>query len=88
MADETVGVDIVEGEQLLRPLEPAVGRAEALGVADGCPRAPRQGPQLERAALIEADDRAIFGAALVEVEDAVFFTSKSGSGDCFQVFVC
>ena len=52
-------MDIVEGEQLLRPLGPAVGGAEALGVADGCPGAPPKRPQLERAALVEADDGAV-----------------------------
>ena len=33
LADETVGVDVVESEQLLGTVEPAVGRAEALGMA-------------------------------------------------------
>ena len=59
LADETVGVDVVEGEQLLRPLEPAVGGAEALGVADGRPGASPKRPQLERAVLVEAGDGAV-----------------------------
>ena len=88
LADEAVGMDIVEREQLLSAVEPAVGGAEALRVADRCPGASPKRPQLERATLVEADDGAIWRIALVEVEDAVFFTSKSGSGDCFQVFVC
>lgn len=88
LADEAISVHVVEGEQLLRPLVAMVGGPEALGMPDRCPAAPGQRPQLERAALVEADDRTAFGAALVEVEHAVFFTSNSGSGDSFQVFVC
>ena len=88
LADEAVGVDVVESEQLLGAVEPAVGGAEALRVTNPGPAAPRQGPQLEWATLVEADDGAVCRTAFVEVEDAVFFTSKSGSGDCFQVFVC
>jgi len=88
LGHEAVGMDIVEGEQLLRPLEPPVGRPEALRMAHWRPAPSRQRPQLERAALVEADDGATFRAPLVEVEDSVFFTSNSGSGDCFQVFVC
>lgn len=88
LADEAVGVHIVEGEQLLRPRQPAVGRPEAPGLADPGPAATGQRSQFERAALVEADDRSAFRTALVEVEDAVFLTSNSGSGDCFQVLVC
>jgi len=88
LADETVGVDVIEGQQLLRAMETAVGGPEALGMADERPAPARQRPQFERAALVEADDGPVLRAAFVEVEDSVFFTSNSGSGDCFQVLVC
>lgn len=86
--DEAVGMDVVEGVDLLGALEPPVGGPEALRMTDSRPAPSRQRSQLERAALVEADDRAVLRAALVEVEDAVFFASNSGSGDCFQVLVC
>jgi len=88
LADEAVGVDIVERQQLLGAVQPPIRRAEALGMADLRPAAPSQWSQFKRAALVEADDRPTCGAALVEVEDTVFFTSNSGSGDSFQVLVC
>jgi hypothetical protein len=88
LADEAVGVDIVKGQQLLGAMQPPIGRAEALRVADRRPAATGERPQFERAALVEADDRPTCGAALVEVEDSVFFTSNSGSGDAFHVLVC
>lgn len=88
LADETIGMDVVEGQQLLCALEPPVGRPEALGMAHWRPALAGQRSQFERAALVEADDGAVLRALLVEVEDAVFFASNSGSGDCFQVLVC
>lgn len=88
LAHEAIAVDIVEGEQLLGAVEPPVGRPEALWMANGRPASSSKGPQFERATLVEADDGGTFGAAFVEVEDAVFFDSNSGSGDCFQVLVC
>lgn len=88
LAHEAVGMHVVEGEELFGALEPPVGRPEALGMANGRPAVAGERSQLERAALVEADDRATLGAALVEVEDAVFFPSNSGSGDSFHVLVC
>ena len=88
LADETVGMDVIEGKELFRAFIAVVGCPEPLRMPDRCPAATGQRSQFERAALVEADDRAVVGAALVEVEDAVFFTSNSGSGDCFQVLVC
>ena len=88
LADETVGVDVIEGEELLGAMQSPVRRPEALGMANRRPTTAGQWPQLEWATLVEADDRATLGAAPVEVEDSVFLTSNSGSGDCFHVFVC
>jgi len=88
LAHQAIGVDIVEGEQLLGAVQSPIGRPEALGMADGRPAATGQWSQFKRAAFVEADDRASLRTACVEVEDAVFFTSNSGSGDCFQVLVC
>jgi len=88
LADEAVGMDVVKGEELLRALEATIGCPEAPGMPSLRPTLAGERPQFERAALVEADDRPVFRAALVEVEDAVFFDSKSGSFDSFQVFVC
>ncbi len=88
LADETVGMHVVEGEQLLRPLEPPVGGAQALGTANGGPAPAMQGAELQRAALVVADHRPARRRRGVEFEEGVFFTSKSGSGDCFQVLLC
>lgn len=88
LADQAVGMHIVEGEELFRSLQPPVGGAKALGMAFGGPAAAVEGTQFQRTALVEADHRPVFGRRRVEVEDAVFFRSNSGSGDSFQVFVC
>lgn len=88
LANEAIGMDVVEGEELFRPFVTVVGCPEALGMADRRPAASGQGPQFERSALVEADDRPTFRTAFVEVENTVFFPSNSGSGDCFQVLVC
>ena len=44
-------------------------------------------PELQRPELVEADHYAVWRRLLVEVQDAPFFSSKSGSLDCFQVLV-
>ena len=75
LAHEAVGMDIVEGEQLLRALQAPVGRPETLWMTGAEPAPAGQRSQLERAALVEADDRAVLWAALVKVEDGVFLTS-------------
>jgi hypothetical protein len=87
LGDEAVGMDVVEGVDLLGALEPAVGGPEALGTADRRPASSGQRSQLERSTLVETDDRPVLRTALVEVEDAVFFASNSESGDSFQVLV-
>ena len=73
LANEAVGMDIVEGEELLGALQSPVGRPEALRVTGAEPALPGQRSQLERAALVEADDRTVLWALFVEVEDGVFF---------------
>ena len=88
LADEAVGVNVVEGEELLGSLEAAVGCPKPPGMTFLGPALAVQRPQFERATLVEADDCPVLGRRLVEVEDAVFFTSNSGSFDSFQVFVC
>src|SRR3989337_2444011 len=44
--------------------------------------------QLQGAALVEADHCSAFRRRGIEVEEAVFLTSKSGSGEAFQVLGC
>ena len=88
LADETVGVNVVKGEELFGALEAEVGCAKSPGMTFLGPTLAVQRSQLERATLVEADDRPVLGRRLVEVEYTVFFTSNSGSFDSFQVFVC
>ena len=88
LADETVGVNVVEGEELLGSLETAVGCPEPPGMTLPGPALAVQRSQFEWTTFVEADDGAVLGRCLVEVEYAVFFTSNSGSFDSFQVFVC
>lgn len=88
LAYQAIGMNIVEGKELFRPLEPAIGGAEPLRMTDPGPASARQGSQFEGAALVEADDRSVLRTALAEVEDGVCFTSNSGSGDAFHVLVC
>lgn len=88
LAHKAVSVDIVEGKQLFCAMQPPIGRPEPLRMANGRPASSSKRPQFKRATLVEADDSPTRGAAFVEVENAVFFDSNSGSGDCFHVFVC
>lgn len=85
---ETFGMYVIKGQKLLRALQPAVGGAETLGMAAALPGAPVERPQLQRTTFVKADYRSSFRRGMVEVEDAVFFTSNAVSGDSFQVFEC
>ncbi len=84
-AAEDVGVDVVEAEERLGAQRPAVGRAHPHRVSAARPAHASEGPELERAELVEADDRRALRAALVEGADARAFGPKSGSSECFQV---
>src|SRR3989304_5824933 len=82
--DKTVGVDVIEGQELLGALKPAVGSTQAFGMMARPPRASVDRSQLQRTTLVEADYGPSLRRSVVKVEDTVFFTSNSGSGDSFQ----
>jgi hypothetical protein len=84
-ATEAVGVDVVEAEELLGTLEPAVGGPAPEGLALLGPGQATDRLELEGAPLVETDYRRALRAAFVEGADAFFFRSKSGSWDVFQV---
>ena len=86
-ADKAFGVDIIESQKLLGALKPSVGSPQAARLTAWTPGAPMDGAKLKGAALIEANYRSACRGSVVEVEDAVFFTSNCGSGDSFQVLV-
>lgn len=88
LADEAIGMNVVERQQLLCPLQPPIGRTEALRMPRRKPLSSRQRPQFGRSALVEADDRSVRRTALVEVEEGVLFTLYSASFDAFHVLVC
>jgi len=87
-SDEALGVNIVEGQQLLGALKPAVGGPQTFGVAAPLPMPAMDRAQFERTTFIEADYSVPLRRRMVEIEDAVFLTSNAGSGDSFQVFEC
>ncbi len=78
----------LSGGQRLGALEPPIGRPETGRVSGWRPRTPVERTQFQRAALVETDHRPTWRRRGVEVEDAVFFASNSGSGDSFQVLLC
>lgn len=84
-AHQAIAVHVIEPQELLGPLDPAVGGALAARMPD--PSQPPAGdrPQLQRPPLVEADYRSAVGPPLVEAEDPCFVASNAGSGDCFHV---
>src|SRR5262249_9628217 len=76
---QAIGVDVVEAEELFRALEPAVGRSPAqwplpMRPGDSTDRLELQGPP-----FVEANYRRERRTLAVELSDAFFFRSKSGS---------
>jgi len=80
-------VNVVESQQLFCSGSPGICRPVALGVSCPSPRDTAHGSQFHGPELVKAHDVALCGSPVVEFQNAVFFTSKSGSGDSFQVFV-
>ena len=84
-AIETVGLDIVEAEELLDAMPAMVRRAPPLrppaaGPSDAADRA-----DFQRAPFVEADYGRARRALPIEAADAFFFRSKSGSEEVFHV---
>jgi len=86
-AGQTIVMDIVEGEQLFRSLLAVVGCPQPLRLFLFRPTVSGHGLEFHRAKLIETDHRSLWGSFGVELQKAVFFDSKSGSGDSFHVLV-
>jgi len=84
---KNVGVDVIEGQELLHAGGSVVRCPEPLGMSSASPGVSVDWTQLHRAKLVETDNVSIRRLPVVEFQNAVFFTSKSGSGDSFQVFV-
>jgi len=84
---EHIPVDVIEAKELLRSCRLAIGGPYALRVPLPGPGHPGNRAKLHRSELIEADSVGTWRSFRIEFQNAVFFTSKSGSGDSFQVFV-
>jgi len=84
-AHQAVVVDVIEPEKLFRALHAAIGRSLSSRMPDSSQPHARDGTQLQRPPLVEANHRSASGPPLIEAEDARFFASNAGSGDCFQV---
>lgn len=86
--DHLSGAHVVSRQQMADAVAARVGGALALGPAPALPGPAGLGPQFERAELVDADYLlAPLLRRAVEPLGGVFFTSKSGSADCFQVLV-
>jgi len=88
VTDHPAAAHVVSGEQLAHAVAARVGGALAMGAASALPGSAGLGPQFQRTEFIDADY--LLAPRLrraVEALRGVFFTSKSGSVDCFQVLV-
>jgi hypothetical protein len=82
-----ISMNVVESQKLFCPSSPGICCPMALRVSLSSPRDTGHGSQFHGPELVKANNMALSGSAVVEFQNAVFFTSKSGSGDSFQVFV-
>lgn len=84
---DDVSMNIIECQKLLCPSSSGVGRSVPFWMPLSRPRNTRHGSQFHGAELIKAHNMTLWRSSFVKFQNAVFFTSKSGSGDSFQVFV-
>src|SRR5262249_51470416 len=84
-ATETIRMNIVEAQELLGPLGPAIRGAHALGPSPAAPGDPAQRLELQGTPLVEADPRRPRRTGLIELADPFFFRSNAGSSEVFQV---
>lgn len=87
LTDQAVGVHVAEAQELLHALQPLVRRSQSLWLPLRVPPTALVRAQLQGTHLIKTYYDAVFWFLLIKVEDAPFFSSKSGSFDCFQVLV-
>ena len=84
-ARETVGMDIIEAQELFGPMGAPVGRPQPRRLAGAGPGHASDRPEFQEPPLVEAHYRRARRAAPVEASDAFFFRSKAGSVEVFQV---
>src|SRR4030095_9098952 len=82
---ETVGMDIVEAQELFDAVAAMVGRAPAHGLAAAGPGDASDRTDFQRPPFVEADYGRARRASPIEPPDAFFLRSKSGSAEVFQV---
>src|SRR6516225_1664810 len=84
-ATETVCVNIIESQELLRAFQTAISRSHAPRVFLSSPSQTPDGLQIQRAPLVETHYCAMRRAASVERPNAFFLRSNAGSFEVFQV---
>jgi len=82
---ETVGVDVVEAEELLDAVPAMIGRAPAPRLPAAGPGHAADRPDFQRAPFVEADYGRARRALPIELTDAFFLRSKLGSEEVFHV---
>lgn len=82
-----IGVYVVEAQELLCASLLGIRRSYALRMAGATPGDARNWAQFHGTEFVKADNATIWWCFFIKFQNAVFFTSKSGSGDSFQVFV-
>lgn len=82
-----IAMNVVESQELFRARFLGVGSTNSLGMTPWRPAQSGHWTQLHGAKLVEADHMAVRRRFGIESQNTVFFTSKSGSGESFQVFV-
>jgi len=84
---EDIAVNVVEAQELLRSCCFVIRGANALWVPLPGPGHTGDRTEFHRTEFVEAHGVSTRRSFRIEFQNAVFFTSKSGSGDSFQVFV-
>jgi hypothetical protein len=87
-SNQAVGMDIIEGVQLLGALAACIRRPVPLWFSLAGPAHASQRTKLQRAELVVANDGAMLGTPGIQFENPLFLALKSGSSDCFHVLVC
>lgn len=86
-AHQAIGLDIIEAVHLFNALLAGVRSALALRLPTARPAHASHGAKFQRSQLVIAHDRPALRALSVQRQNALFFASKSGSVECFHVFV-
>ena len=86
--NQAVGMDIIECVQLLGALAACIRRPVPLWFSLAGPAHASQWAKFQRTELVVANDGAMLGTTGIQFKNPLFLALKSGSFDCFQVFVC